>query len=387
MKKYLFFLLLAFVAVAYLAYSFSKKNLPTGEVEAQDPDRVVAVSIKAGDTFGLIMKDQNIPYDVVAAILATSTPVFDLSTIRAGKEIILFFDPQTYALKKLIYEPNTEEQVVISARGQGWHVEKSAIQYEIRTKKVSDSIHSSLYETALAQKIDVRAVIALAEVFAWQIDFAVDVREGDTFAFIYEERYRDNTYVMPGKILVARFNNAGDEFRGYYYRDGEREGYYDENGNSLQKILLKSPLQYRYISSGFSAARYNPAIHKITSHFAIDYAANYGTPAVTVGDGTVTRAGWSTGYGYMVEVRHNDTYTTRYGHFSRLAVRAGQKIMQADIVGYVGSTGWSTGPHLHYELYKNGTPINPLTFKLPPEKGLAAEAVPAFQEYIKQFEL
>ncbi|MBI4090755.1 MAG: peptidoglycan DD-metalloendopeptidase family protein, partial [Candidatus Komeilibacteria bacterium] len=326
--------------------------------------------------------------ETIAQIASAYEPVYDFATIRAGKELIFIYDHETDELKKIVYEPTTEEQVALSHDENGWHASKDQIVYETRRKKVNGTIESSLYETALEQHLDTRAIIGLAEAFAWQIDFAVDIRKGDTFSMIYEERYRDGNYVMPGSVLAAEFNNAGTPYKGYYYTTNSgHEGFYDADGNSLQKIFLKSPLQYRYISSGFTSARIDPINGHTTPHRAIDYAAVYGTPAVSVGDGTVIRSGWYGGYGYSVDVRHNEMYMTRYGHFSRLAVKAGQNVTQGQIIGYVGSTGHSTGPHLHYELWKFGSPINPLTVELPSTEGLPADILPAFQEYIKQFEL
>ncbi|MEK9185958.1 MAG: peptidoglycan DD-metalloendopeptidase family protein, partial [Patescibacteria group bacterium] len=208
-----------------------------------------------------------------------------------------------------------------------------------------------------------------AEIFAWQIDFAADIQKGDSFKVFYEERYRDVQYIMPGKILAAEFTNTGKTFRGYYFAGSNgKAGYYDEEGNSLQKQFLKSPLQYKYISSGFSYSRLNPITKKVSAHRGIDYAANYGTPAVSVGDGMVIQAGWNGPYGLSVLIRHNDTYQTRYGHFQSLArgIAVGAKVKQGQVVGYVGATGQATGPHLHYEMHKFGSYVNPFTVEIPP---------------------
>lgn len=392
MKKYVFLFFILALAIVFTVWrpelSFRNSGRPGTNVQAEEPDRKVSVTIEAGNTFGVMLEQQGVSPETIAELAVTYEPVYDFAAIRAGKELTFFYDHQTDQLKKIIYEPSTEEQVVLSHDENGWHATKDQIVYEIRRKKVSGTIESSLYETALAQDLDTRAIIGLAEAFAWQIDFAVDIRKGDTFSMIYEERYRDGQYAMPGSVLAAEFNNAGTLYKGYFYTAADgHEGFYDASGNSLQKIFLKSPLQYRYITSGFTTARIDPINGHVTGHRAIDYAAAYGTPAVSVGDGTVIRAGWYGGYGNSVDVRHNDEYMTRYGHFSRLAVKTGQHVTQGQIVGYVGSTGHSTGPHLHFELHKYGTAINPLTVELPSTEGLSADVLPAFQEYIKQFEL
>jgi len=216
----------------------------------------------------------------------------------------------------------------------------------------------------------------------------MDPRVGDTFHFIYEERFLDNEYVRPGQVLAGKYVNDGKPFYLYYFDDGaEQKGYYDENGNSVQKMFLKAPVAFKYISSGFTTGlRYVEAFNVSTGHRAIDYAAPSGTPIRSVGDGTVTFAGWNGSYGYMVSVRHNGTYSTNYAHMSRMAVKKGAKVKQGDVIGYVGSTGFSTGPHLHYEMVKNGVKINPLAEVLPPGKSLDANSKPVFLEQIKAWQ-
>lgn len=355
---------------------------------AEEPDRKVTRTIESGETFGYIADEVGVDAETRTAILSATKETYDLASIRVGRDLEFYFNHDTGDLKKIIYQINSEETLAITAGDSGWQAKRQAIPYEVRQKTLEGSIQSSLYETALENNWDTRVIISLAETFAWQIDFALDIRVGDSFKMIYEERYLDGQYVMPGKILAAKFTNNGKEFRAYYFASSESDdGYYDTDGQSVQKILLKSPLQYRYISSGFTGARIDPINGHTTSHRAIDFAAAYGTPAVTVGDGTVLRSGWNGGYGLSVDVRHNEAYTTRYGHFSRLAVKAGQKVKQGQIVGYVGSTGHSTGPHLHYELHKFGTPVNPFTEELPPTEGLAADLLPAFQEAIAKYNI
>lgn len=388
-KRLIFFIVIALIAVGTGFFLRQQPaELPASRVMAEEPDRIVSIGIASGDTFSALAEQAGLEPDLITTLVSASANIHDLATIRVGKTIEFVFDHNSGKFKQLRYEPNTEESLSVIWDGSKALAEKTPIQYEVRIQRASGTIESSLYETALEKKLDERAVIALAEVFAWQIDFAVDVQQGDSFSMIYEERYRGGNYAMPGRILAASFSNAGTLFQGYYYRENDgHEGYFDPEGKSLQKILLKSPLQYRYISSGFTNARRDPITGHTAPHRAVDYAAPYGTPAVTVGEGTVVRAGWNGGYGLSVDVRHNETYTTRYGHFSRLAVKAGEKVTQGEIIGYVGSTGHSTGPHLHYEIYKNGTPVNPLTIEVPSDKALAAETIPAFQEHIKQFVL
>ena len=194
---------------------------------------------------------------------------------------------------------------------------------------------------------------------------------------------------MPGNILAGRYVNDGTAYDAFYFAESpENTGYFDHDGNSVQKMFLKAPVEYRYISSGFTTGpRYVAQFQTYTSsHQAIDYAAAAGTPIRSVGAGTVISAGWnSQGYGNLATIRHNATYTTRYAHQSRIIVKAGQKVEQGQTIGYVGSTGFSTGAHLHYEMIKNGVKVNPLREILPPGKAIAKENLSRFQEAIAPY--
>ncbi len=264
--------------------------------------------------------------------------------------------------------------------------ERVIIPYEVREKVSDGVIETSMYEAALGAGIDERAIIGLAEVFQWSVDFAMDVRKGDTFKFVYEERYLDGEYIMPGRILAGKFVNDGTVFYAFNWQEpgADKDGYYDEQGASVQKIFLKAPVAYKYISSGFTTGRrYIQAFDISTGHRAIDYAAAAGTPIRAVGDGTVVFAGWDNGYGRKVSIRHNETYTTNYAHMSKFAVSYGQKVKQGQTIGYVGSTGLSTGPHLHYEMVKFGTKINPLREVLPPGEAIKEENKEAYVQHIQ----
>ena len=342
-------------------------------------------------TFSIITDKAGLSYDVMQELLSSSKDVYDLTKVRAGKEMKFVFDNNTKDFKQLVYQIDTEEELYITKNEIGeWVSERIDIDYEVRIKEIKGSIDTSLYESAIEQGVDIRAIISLADVFAWTIDFAMGIRQGDTYHFIFEERYRDGEYVMPGKIIAAKFINNGKNVEGYYFSEGldeageEIDGYYDLDGISLQKIFLKNPVSFKYISSGYTTGRrYVSAFNVSTGHRAIDYAASIGTPIKAVGEGTVIYAGWnSKGYGNFVSIRHNETFTTNYAHMSKIYVRYGQKVNQGDIVGTVGSTGFSTGPHLHFEMVKYGTKINPLTVDLPSDKAVGADKLEEFKQSI-----
>lgn len=368
-------------------------NLP--EVQAEPLDREVIINIEAGMTFSVITEEAGLGNSVMYELLEASEDVYDLTSVKAGKPMKFYFDHSTDEFFKLIYQIDSEEELFISKDVEGlWQAERQDIPYEIKIKTVSGSIDSSLYESALEQNIDVRAIIDLAEIFAWTIDFGMGIRQGDTYKFIFEERYRDGEYVMPGRIIAARFVNDGDEIEGYYFHEGldedgfEIDGYYHADGTSVQKIFLKNPVAYQYISSGYTTGRrYVEAFNVSTGHRAIDYAAAIGSPIRAVGDGQIVYAGWnSQGYGNFVSIRHNSTFTTNYAHLSKIYVGYGQRVKQGDVIGTVGSTGFSTGPHLHFEMVKFGTKINPLTVDLPSDKAVKEENMERFKDLINNLQ-
>lgn len=357
--------------------------VPDGPVQ-----RIIKISIPSGITYGALMGQLGMATDTAEALFASSRKVYDLSKIVSGRELALIYNATSSALERFVYKIDSDEQLIIEPIESGWQAATSTIPYEVRERIAGGVIETSLYEAIVNQGLDQRLALVLAEIFAWQIDFAADIQKDDRFKVFYEERYFDGQYIMPGKVFAAEFTNAGETFRGYYFSgSATKTGYYDEKGNALQKIFLKSPLQYKYISSGYSFARLNPVTKKISPHRGIDYAANYGTPAVSVGDGTIIQAGWSGPYGLSVIVRHNDTYRTRYGHFQNLAkgIRVGAKIRQGQVVGYVGATGEATGPHLHYEMHKFGGHINPFRVEIPPGAPINESDEISFDEIIKKY--
>ena len=367
-------------------------DAPQAAQAPQGPQRTVErVEITPQATFGVLMEDAGVSGADTTAIYAASQDVYDLATIRAGKTLDLYYDPTgsgTGTFSELVYALNDEEELHVRKQGEAWTAGKETIAYEIKLKTVEGTVESSLYAAAMGQGIDERAVIGMADVFQWTIDFAQDVRVGDTFKFIYEERYRDGAYVMPGHVLAAEYVNDGTAYRGFRFVDSKgEEGYYDEKGTSLRKMFLKAPVAFKYITSGFTTGRrYVSAFNTSTGHRAIDYAAKAGTPIRATADGVVSFAGWDGPYGNKVSIRHNGTYSTNYCHQSKMIVKRGQHVEQGQVIGYVGSTGFSTGPHLHYEMVKNGTKINPLKETFPGTDPVPEAEKPAFEEVVKSWE-
>ncbi len=359
-------------------------------------DKKKNIEIGSGDTYGVLMERAGIGGAIANNIYEAAADKYDLVKIRAGRALELIFEKDSDNLKELVYKIDSEKEVSVrnlkyfggTATTSAWMAKVKPIDYEVKIVTKEGEVKSSMYAAALENNIDERAIIAFANAFQWTIDFAMDPRIGDKFKFIYEERYLDGKYVMPGKILAGYYINNGKRYEVYYFKETEdNAGYFNAKGNSVQKMFLKAPLAFKYISSGFTTGRrYVTAFNVSTGHRAIDYAAKYGTPIRSVGDGTVIFAGWNGPYGNMVKIRHNGTYKTQYGHMSRFAVHKGAKVKQGDIIGYVGSTGFSTGAHLHFELVKNGVKINPLKEILPPGKSIKKENRDRFFAKIKKWQ-
>ena len=229
-------------------------------------------------------------------------------------------------------------------------------------------IRTSLFEDGDAAGLADPTILELARIFGWDIDFVLDLRDGDEFIVDYERIFQQGRYLQDGNILAARFVNQGREYEAVRYvgPDGAAR-YYTPDGRSMEKTFLRAPLEFRRVSSGFSLGRYHPILNRIRAHKGIDYAAPSGTPVRAAGDGVVRFRGWKGGYGNVIELQHGGSISTVYGHLSRFAAasRSGRAVRQGEVIGYVGMTGLATGPHLHYEYRVNGQFRNPATVRLP----------------------
>ncbi|MGB9720136.1 MAG: M23 family metallopeptidase [bacterium] len=244
------------------------------------------------------------------------------------------------------------------------------------------SVNSTLYESMLKKGETPMLVYKFADIFAWEIDFTTETQNGDSFIIVCDKIFCDSQFVDYSDIVFVQYKGKIGDYYGVYFNDPTGyDDYYNLKGESLRKALLKSPLRYSSISSYFSKRRYHPILKVWRPHHGLDYAAPVGTPVSSIGDGVVTFKGWKGGYGNLIEIRHKNNFKTRYGHLSRFAkgIFQGKNVKMGELIGYVGSTGLSTGPHLHFELHKDGVPINPLTVKLP-------RAPSVKKEYLKEFE-
>ena len=339
------------------------------------------VTIQSGDTLASIFDLNGIPAATTYAIATLNDQARSLRQIQPGQKIHLLFDDQNQ-LSRMKYEADITKTLLIQ-RGEDQSFSSQIINSQLDAYPVyrEGIIESSLFEAAAESNIPESVIMDLAGIFGWDIDFSLDIRQGDRFGIVYNELYKDDVKIRNGRILAAEFVNNGKTYRAVYYTDPKGDGdYFDESGKSMRKAFLRSPVKFARVSSRFSNKRWHPVLSKWRSHKGVDYAAKRGTPIRASGDGKVSFVGTKGGYGRTILIRHGGRYTTLYGHMNGYArgIRTGTKVKQGQIIGYVGSSGLATGPHLHYEFRVNGTHRNPLTVKLP-------EAKPVHPSYLKHF--
>jgi murein DD-endopeptidase MepM/ murein hydrolase activator NlpD len=312
--------------------------------------------VKERSTLFQSLSKRNIPLRWIELIISKLKPYVNFKKIKGGT--YRFIIDVKGELVKFIYEASPTEIYEVEKDSEGYIARRKSISLETRLAKVVGEIHSSLFEAMDGVGEQDPLTIAFAEILAWEIDFYKDVREGDRFKVVVEKIYKGDQFIRYGPIDALEYQRGEKIIRGIRYKNG----YYNDKGVSLKKAFLKAPLRFNRISSKFSRARVHPILGGVRPHFGVDYAAPPGTPIWAVANGIVSFCGWSSGFGNQVILRHTNGYTTWYGHLSRfgLGIKKGTRVKQQQIIGYVGSTGISTGPHLDYRLMKDGQFRNPL---------------------------
>jgi murein DD-endopeptidase MepM/ murein hydrolase activator NlpD len=324
---------------------------------AQEPPlHTIEGDVKERSTLFQSLSGKNIPLRWIDLIVSKLKPYVNFKKIKGGT--YRFITDVKGELVKFIYEASPTEIYEIEKDPQGYVAQRKKVLLETHLVKVVGEIRSSLFEAMDAVGEQDPLTIAFAEILAWEIDFYKDSREGDRFKVVVEKIYKGDQFIQYGTLHAVEYQRGEKIIRGIRYKDG----YYNEKGISLRKAFLKVPLRFNRISSKFSRARKHPILGGMRPHFGVDYAAPPGTPIWAVADGTVTSCGWNNGFGNQVILRHTNGYTTCYGHLSSFGsgIRKGGRVKQQQVIGYVGSTGLSTGPHLDYRLLKDGQFRNPL---------------------------
>jgi murein DD-endopeptidase MepM/ murein hydrolase activator NlpD len=338
--------------------------------------------IRRGDTIGSVLARLGVDDPAALVFLRTNPSARPLYQLRPGKPLSVETDDEG-RLISLRFLTGDGERLTIARHGDELNAKTAAAPVEVRWKMAAGEIRSSLFGAADAAGLPDAVTLQMADVFAGDIDFYQDLRRGDRFSVVYEMRYIDGEPVGAGRIVAAEFENRGRAIRALLWRgDDGREDYFTDDGAPLRKAFLRSPMEFSRVTSGFSNARFHPIMQDWRAHKGVDYAAPTGTPVRATGNAKVTFAGRQNGYGNVIELRHQGAFSTLYAHLSRLApqVRTGARVAQGEVIGYVGQTGWATGPHLHYEFRVGGEQRNPLTVALPSSEPLAPAHRLAFAE-------
>jgi len=373
------FCLFLFLLLGVPALFRSVEAPPSPDSAAAGGDRFREISgvVAEGETMAAIFHRYGLDPADLFGMRQASASVHRMRSLVPGRPYRIETDSGNNVLA-LTYQIDDERQLRVVRTGSGFEAKEIGIQYEIKTEFLEGTIEDSLVAALGGDPERVRLALELSDIFSWDVDFATDLRKGDSFRIAVEERWLNGRFQGYRNILAAEFVNAGAVYRAYRYEVEGKAGYYDEEGKSLRKAFLKAPLNYRRITSRFTASRMHPILKIRRPHFGVDYAAPRGTPVQAMGDGVVRFAGTKGPNGKLVILAHPGGYRTSYGHLSRIGkgIRRGARVSQGDIVGYVGSTGLATGPHLDFRIRKNGRYLNPLTVLLPrgravPERRMA----------------
>ena len=336
--------------------------------------------LESGQTLGAVLYLNHIDHGRIDQIVRASKGIFDFRKAKAGKKFtVLCSNDSIEKAQYFIYEMSSIDYVVFDIRDT-IDVFLGQKEVEVKTREASGQIESSLWNSLVENKMSPTLVMELSSIYAWTIDF-FRIQKGDYFKVVYEEKYVEGEFIGIGRVYAALFNHANEDFYAFYFEEEENYGdYFDDEGAALRKAFLRAPLNYSRISSSFSKRRKHPVTGRIKAHLGTDYAAPTGTPILSTANGTVTEARYKRNNGNYVKVRHNSTYSTQYLHMSKIksGIRPGVYVKQGEVIGYVGSTGLATGPHVCYRFWKNGRQVDPYKQKLPPSKPVKKENLEAY---------
>ncbi|MEI6436349.1 MAG: M23 family metallopeptidase [Bacteroidota bacterium] len=387
----IFTLLIVITVIGVILY-FQRETPEKTIPKATPPLVAYNISLANMDiVYGTVAENQNlsnilsshVASNLIDRIAKETSSVFDVRKIKSGNRFARIVSKDT--LKKtlcFIYEINPIDFVVYDFRDSlKVYRDKKTVTRLIKTS--TGTISSSLWNCFIENKLDVNLAIALSDVYAWTVDF-YSLQKGDNFKVIYEEVYVEEKLVGIDRILACKFQSSGKDFYAYHFEQNGKGEYFDENGQSLQRSFLKAPLKFSRISSRFSRSRMHPILRIARPHYGVDYSAPRGTPIVALGEGRVNQLGFHGGYGRFISIRHNSVYTTTYAHLSGYSkgLNTGSHVTQGQIIGFVGSSGLSTGPHLDFRVYRNGSPTDPLKMVSPPSKPVDPSNLQKFKQLV-----
>lgn len=328
--------------------------------------------VRNGDTFGAMLAAHGVPTAVAHSLAQKGVDQFDVRRMRSGHPYaFIFTDDEARTPSYFVYETGPVEYVVFGLDPDSLTVRTGRRPVHTTEHVVTVAVNGALYNDMQRAGADPMLALQLAEVFAWTVDFH-RIQRGDVFSVVFTQQEVDGRSIGMPQVLAARYMSEGRVLNAYRFEQEDGAQYFDEEGNSLRKAFLKAPVKYSRISSGFSARRLHPVQKVMKAHLGTDYAAPYGTPIIAVGDGVVEKAGFTSGNGNFVKIRHNATYSTQYLHMRKILAKQGQRVRQGDVIGEVGSTGLATGSHVCFRFWKNGVQVDHRREEFP-----SAEPVPA----------
>jgi murein DD-endopeptidase MepM/ murein hydrolase activator NlpD len=344
--------------------------------------REIKDNIKKGETLFDIFKRYKLDLGDLFQLKEASADIHRLRDLYPGQPYKIIIDKNNQ-VNSFTYWIDDDNILTITRNESGFNAEKLQVHYERRFIHIGGLIKDNLISSMGEGEENILLALKLSDIFAWDIDFTTDLRKDDIFKIVVEGFYLNGEFKKYGEILSAEFNNNGETYRAYRFEYNGKADYYDADGKSLRKAFLKAPLSFRRISSGFTLRRFHPILKIFRPHLGIDYAASPGTPVSTVGDGIVMFAGYKGQNGNLVIIKHLNGYRTSYGHLSKIkkGVRKGARVDQGQIIGYVGTTGLSTGPHLDFRMKVNNRFVNPLTLKIPRGKTIPKNLMASFKNY------
>ncbi len=357
--------------------------LPPAPKEAARPVAATwkNVDVEPGETLSEIFQSQGLSGADLASVMASGKDTGALNTLHPGDQLGFLIGAKGH-LDGFRYSPDAGTEVTLTAQTDGsLHAQVTTLPVERRMHFAHGVVQGSLFAAGEKAGLSETMVLKLADVFKYDIDFIKDLKQGDRFTVVYDDVYRNGQYVHGGDIIAAEFINDGHRYTAYRFKQSDGSvAYFSADGRPLRKALLRTPVSFTRISSRFGM-RVDPILDKRRLHAGIDYAAPTGTPIHAAGNGVIVFRGHSRGFGNLIKIRNTPTYTTGYGHMSRFAkgLHVGSHVTQGEVIGYVGQTGWATGPHLHYEVWVNGKPENPLTVTMPKPQPLSGTLMAEFK--------
>jgi len=381
-----------FLIAATFMFIYSRDTKNAGEEANKEPQKTEVLqeingTMKKGETFFEVFKKYKLDFAELFKIREAAADVHRLRKVQPGQQYKISVDADN-RVNSLAYWIDDDGILEVSRKDEGFTAQKVSIEYEKRIEHIGGVIKDNLISSVGEGREKLLLALQLSDIFAWDVDFTSDLREHDTFKIVVEGLYLDGEFKKFGNILSAEFNNNDKAYKAYRFTNNGKTDYYEADGKSLRKAFLKAPLNFRRISSYYSGRRLHPILKIFRPHHGLDYAAPLWTPVSAIGDGKIVFAGYKAGYGKLVIIKHHNGYETYYGHLSKIAknIRTGKNADQGQVIGNVGNSGLSTGPHLHFEIRIKNEAVNPLRVKLPRGESVPKKLMADFRRFRNQMD-